>query len=54
MSYTEVLLIGIHEEDLRPAASPRSGCRPAWIRFYRSPLRLAMSTTRRIVPATLP
>src|SRR6476646_3276344 len=51
MSYTEILLIEIRDRSYGQQQTPAAGCRPA---SDQAPLRQAMSTTRRIVPATLP
>src|SRR5947208_15931797 len=51
MSYTEVLLIEIRDRTYGQQQTPAAGCRPA---FDQAPLRQAMSTRCRIVPATLP
>src|SRR5258707_15888020 len=51
MSYTEVLLIEIRDRSYGQQRTPAAGCRPA---FDQAPLRQAMSTRCRIVPATLP
>src|SRR5271165_1502724 len=51
MSYTRALLIAIQTWTYGQQQAPAAGRRPA---FDQAPLRLAKSTTRRIVPATLP
>src|SRR5207244_1600131 len=51
MSYTELLLIEIRDRSYGQQQTPAAGCRPA---SDQAPLRQAMSTTCRIVPATLP
>src|SRR5437660_2121063 len=51
MSYTEILLIEIRDRSYGQQQTPAAGCRPA---ADQAPLRQAMSTTCRIVPATLP
>src|ERR1700730_13720110 len=51
MSYTEMLLIEIRDRSYGQQQTPAAGCRPA---SDQAPLRQAMSTTCRIVPATLP
>src|SRR5437764_12628252 len=51
MSYTEILLIEIRDRSYGQQQTPAAGCRPA---SDQAPLRQAMSTTCRIVPATLP
>src|SRR5690349_23510451 len=51
MSYTERLLIEIRDRSYGQQQTPAAGCRPA---SDQAPLRQAMSTTCRIVPATLP
>src|SRR4029077_19272001 len=51
MWYTEMLLIEIRDRSYGQQQTPAAGCRPA---SDQAPLRQAMSTTCRIVPATLP